>query len=130
MKLNPNCVREVLLAVESCSFDERISLGALTNRLPDFSEEDISYTCLKLEEGGYLDLVKVPMLHMPLPEIAAIKGMTYFGHEFLESIRESSNWDKVKAIAQKAGTFSLSALGSIAQEVIQASILSALQPPP
>ena len=53
--------------------------------------------------------------------------MTYFGHEFLDSIREENNWGKVKTVAQKAGAFSLTALGEIAKEVTKTAITAALQ---
>lgn len=127
MVLSPDCVRDVLLSVESCGFGERLTLEGLERKLPQYSEEDLWYTCLKLEEGGYLELVKVSGLRMPMPGIKEIKSLTYLGHEFLDSIREDSNWGKVKLVAKKAGTFSLSSLGEIAKEVAKAAILSALQ---
>ncbi len=125
--LSPDCVRDVLLSVESCGFGERLTLDSLKAKIPEYSEEDLWYTCLKLEEGGYIDLIKVPGLRMPMPGIKEIRSLTYLGHEFLDSIREDNNWGKVKLVAKKAGTFSLSSLGEIAKEVAKSAILSALQ---
>ncbi len=127
MVLSPDCVRDVLLAVESSSFGERLTLDALEEKLPQYSEEDLWYTCLKLEEGGYLDLITITGLRMPMPGIKEIKSLTYCGHEFLDTVREESNWGKVKTVAKKAGTFSLTSLGEIAKEVAKAAIISALQ---
>ena len=127
MKLNPDCVRDVLLAVESSSFGERMTLDGLNAKLPQYSTEDLWYTCLKLEEGGYLQLLTMNALRMPMPMIKEIKSMTYFGHEFLDSIREENNWGKVKTVAQKAGAFSLTALGEIAKEGTKTAITAALQ---
>lgn len=126
MVLDPDCVRDVLLCVESCGFGERLNLTRLHERLPDYTEEDLWYTCIKLEEGGYLDLITVQYLRMPMPSIKQINDLTYSGHEFLNTIREGNNWDKVKDVAKKAGVFSLKTLGEIAQEVAKAAVNSAL----
>lgn len=127
MVLDPDCVRDVLLCVESCGFGERLNLTRLHERLPDYTEEDLWYTCIKLEEGGYLDLITVQYLRMPMPSIKQINDLTYSGHEFLNTIREGNNWDKVKDVAKKAGVFSLKTLGEIAQEVAKAAVNSALR---
>lgn len=127
MVLDPDCVRDVLLSIESCKFGERLTLDSLNQKIPKYNEEDLWYTCLKLEEGGYIDLVKVNGLRMPMPGIKEIRSLTYLGHEFLDSIREDTNWKKVKLVAKKAGTFSLNSLGDIAKEIAKAAILSALQ---
>lgn len=126
MKLNPDCVRDILLCVESCGFGERPTFERLQERLPDYTEEDLWYTCIKLEEGGYLDLETAPMAMMPMPYILHIKDLTYAGHEFINEVRATRNWDKVKDIAKKAGVFTLKALVEIAREVAAAAVRSAL----
>lgn len=127
MVLDADCVRDVLLAVESCEFGERITLNTLRKKIPNYGEEQLWYTCLKLEEGGYLDLTTITMMRMPMPGIKQINGLTYQGHEFLNSIRENKNWTKTKDIAKKAGAFSLKMLGEIAQNVASAAVTAALQ---
>lgn len=127
MVLDPDCVRDVLLSVEASSFGERITLNSLRDKIPQYSEETLWYTCLKLQEGGYLDLISAPVMRMPMPAIQQIKGLTFYGHEFLDSIREDGNWGKVKSVAKEAGTFSIGSLGEIAKEIAKAAILSALQ---
>lgn len=127
MILDPECIRDILLCVEGCSFGERLTLDKLGERLKDYSEETLWYTCLKLKEGGYLDVATMQVLRVSMPAIKDIRGLTYAGHEFLDSIREDRNWGKVKSVAQKAGTFSMQSLGEIAKEVAKAAILSALQ---
>lgn len=126
MKLNPDCVRDILLCVESCGFGERLTLPRLQEKLTDHTEEDLWYTCIKLEEGGYLDLETTPMAGMPMSYIQRINDLTYAGHEFINEVRENRNWDKVKDIAKKAGVFTLKALAEIAREVAAAAVRSAL----
>ncbi len=130
MVLDSDCVRDVLLAVENCSFGERITLNFLEEKLPDYSEEQLWYTCIKLNEGGYLDVLTVDMLRMPLPGIKQINGLTYQGHEFLDTVRENKIWAKTKDLAKRSGVFSLKLLGEIAQSVASAAITSALRPHP
>ncbi len=104
-----------------------MNLAKLQEKLQDYTEEDLWYTCIKLEEGGYLDLMTAQYLRMPLPSIKQINDLTYSGHEFLNTIREQGTWDKVKGVAQKAGVFSLKTLGEIAQEVAKTAVTAALQ---
>lgn len=127
MVLIPDCVRDVLLAVEACNFGERLTLKSLEEKLPAYTYEELWYTCLKLEEGGYLELMTFSQLGSPLPAIKQIKDMTFFGHEFLNAIRLETTWDKTKEVARKAGTFSLESLGEIAKGLASAAISAALQ---
>ena len=126
MILNPDCVRDVLLAVEKCGYGERLQVQSLSANLPQYFENDISYTCLKLDEAGYLDIVTISTLDSTMPIIVAIKDLTYPGHEFLNNIRETKTWDKVKDTAKKTGVDSLRAIASIAKQVAAATIIAAL----
>ena len=126
MKLNPDCVRDVLLAVESCPFEQVLNLETLSASLPDYSENDLCYTCLKLDEGGYLTLVSIDNMRSYRPGIKCIVDLTYQGHEYLNTIRDPKIWSKAKAAAQSLGNFSLKTLGLIAQEIAKASFLNLL----
>lgn len=127
MRLNPDCVRDVMLAVEACDFGERMTLSALCEKLPEYNENELRYTCLKLDEGGLLDVLSIPIIRQTMPGIKSINDLTYEGHEFLETIRENKNWGKIKSVAKSAGTFSLKAISQIGQSVISAAITAALQ---
>lgn len=96
MELNPDCVRAVLLAVEACPFNETLNVEKLAAQLPDYSEEDIWYTCLKLKEGNLIDVETFPVVMSVMPGIKAIKCLTYNGHEFLAKIRDEHQWGTIK----------------------------------
>ena len=128
MRLNIDCIRDILLAVENLPFGEHFTMDRLQKVLPAYTEEELWYTSIKLNEGGYLDIMSVPMLRSPLPGIKSINDLTFEGHEFLNNIRDDSNWGKVKEVAKKAGSSSLNALGQIATSVISSAIASLLQP--
>ena len=126
--LNPDCVRDILLAVEFCSFGEVLTLDSLMQKLPDYTEEELWYTSLKLQEGGYLNLTAIPVCRQRMPAIKSINDLTFAGHEFLNNVRKETIWDKTKSIAGKAGAFSIAALCDIAQDVVKTAITSALLP--
>lgn len=127
MKLNPDCIRDILLAMESCSFGQQLTLDGLHEQLPDYNEDELWYTVLKLSEAGFLEVTTISVLRMSMPGIKSIKDITYSGHEFLNSVRENRNWKSVKNIAAKAGTFSIHSLGIIAQSVASTAITAALK---
>lgn len=131
MILKPDCIRDILLAVESCPFSEHLNLNKLESLLPDHSYEDLWYTCLKLEEGGYLSLMTTtPPMRSYRPGIKCIIDLTYQGHEFLNSVRDPKRWQKLKGVADGLKDYSLSALQAIAEGMTSAGISAVLQSNP
>lgn len=118
MKLNPDCVRDVLLAIEETELDEHISPATLHSSLPQYSEEEIEYTCLMLDDGGYLHVMTVNLPMRSVPGVKSISSLTYAGHEFIANIRKDTVWSGVKDIATKIGTTSLPGLTQIAANVV------------
>jgi len=125
MKLEPDCIRDTLLAVEDYEFNAYITLDSLCEKLSQYSKDEIHYTCLKLHEGGLLTLNILPAMNQNVPLIASIDGLTFQGHEFLENIKSSSNWDKVKNGCKTVGSFSLPVMRSIATQLITEAIKKA-----
>ena len=127
MILKPDCIRDVLLAVEACPFSEYLNLDKLDAMLPDHSYDDIWYTCLKLEEGGYLNLITdtIPMSYRL--GIKCIIDLTYQGHEFLNSVRDPKRWQKLKNVAEGVKDYSLSAIQAIEEGMTSAAISTTLQ---
>ena len=118
MTLDNDCIREILLTVESRPFNECLTLSGLVEKLPQYSEETLWYTCLKLEEGGLLNLVTVTLPGYGMPSIKEINDMTFKGHEFLSNIHDSKVWSGIKSIAAKIGAKSTEAIVQIASNVI------------
>lgn len=118
MIFDPDCVRDVLLAVEALDFDGHYSIDSLHEAILRYSPEQLEYTCLVLENGGFLELTTVRLGGQNLPSVKSINGLTYKGHELLSNIRKDSIWTGVKSIATKVGATSLTALTQIASNVI------------
>ena len=67
MVLDHDCVRAILLEVEQCPFNQTLNVEKLTQLLPDFDEETIWYACLKMDEGGLLDIMTIDMSALLYP---------------------------------------------------------------
>ena len=118
MKLNPDCIRDILLTVENNEFGNHLTLTKLCEKIPNYTNEEIHYACLKLYEGAYLDLTTLNIMNQTMPAIRSINDLTFQGHEFLDSIKVDSNWNKTKDVAKKVGSFSLNTLKDISAQVI------------
>lgn len=135
MKLNHDCMREVLLFIESVpsvsadpfgtvSLDE-INITDVYSALEPWSKEDVYYAVFNLEQGGYIDST---VQHAD--DIAGncyINFMTLRGHEFLDSVRDENRWGKIKTAANAIKDYSLSALSAIAEGVTTGAITAYLQ---
>lgn len=104
-----------------------MSVKTLHERLPEYTQEDLNYTCLKLHEAGFINLQCVPVLGSTMPSIVSIGDLSYHGHEFLNSVRDNKNWSQIKDVAKKAGIFSIKGISQIAESVAVSAITAALQ---
>lgn len=132
MVLDHDCVREILMAVEQCPFNQAMNVEKLSKQLPDFDEETIWYACLKMGEGGLLNLETEPPNMSYYPGINRIICMTYHGHEFLDSIREPERWARAKTIGRGVRNYSLAAIEKITEGItatlIDKAIFNATNP--
>lgn len=122
MKFNIECVRDVLLEIESLDFNHSLPFKELAQKLDSYSSDELSYTCLKLYEAGFLKIViknTGTSVH-----VVRIIDITYEGHQFLENIRNQSMWDKIKEKAHSIGSISIPVIQQIAGTVLTDSIQS------
>lgn len=110
MKLNYDCVRELLLTLEeNLVMDDSLSFPSLTlkqvcEKMPDFSRADIAYASTKLLEAEYIEANSIESDSKIIKIVYS--SITYEGHQYLDSIRDSKLWSTVKKNA-KALTFEL-----------------------
>ena len=110
MKLNYDCVRELLLTLEeNLVMDDSLSYPSLNlkqvcEKMPDFSRADIAYASTKLWEAKYIEAKPVGTDSKIMTIVYS--SITYEGHQYLDSIRDSKLWNTVKTKA-KAMTFEL-----------------------
>lgn len=122
MVLDSDCVRDVLMAVERCEFGKTLTVSALHEQVNQYSLNEVCYTCLKLEEGGFLRLTTIPAPMQSFPVVKSIDDLTYQGHEFIAKIRDAQQWTAVKKGAKAVRNYSLSAISSIAEGITAAAI--------
>lgn len=116
MKLNPDCIRDILLVVESSttgsqSFD--YESHKKDSKLTNYSDDEIYYHFRQADLNGYLFDASYDMSG----SFTAV-DLSPKGHNFLSDIRSDNNWNKTKDIASKVGSFSLDALKDISAQVI------------
>lgn len=134
MKLDTNCVRDVLLTVESLQRvfvnddgdieKETLWADDLYAALPQYDKAVVFYALYNLDQAGYIDL-SVQWIS-DCVNMCAINYMTYEGHEFLESIRDSKQWSSVKKGLSAIRNYSLAAISSVAEGITSAAINSYL----
>jgi len=133
MKLNPDCIRDILLTTEEeCGFGKQFFYAPNDWRskkwedfefLKKYSYEEVCYHLHQCDDAGYFS----PRGHQ--------KGLTFWinggfmvddlspkGHEFINNIREDTNWKKTKEKAKAVGSSALDVLEKIAAGVIMAQI--------
>ncbi|WP_185151475.1 DUF2513 domain-containing protein [Peribacillus simplex] len=118
MKLNHDCVRDLLLAIEESDSNEHLFLQQLRVMplLTTYDEADILYSAKKLKEKNY---IKAELLFGDGRVFdIGISEMTWDGHEFLDNIRDNQIWKQTKNAANKVTGASLSILSELAKSFL------------
>lgn len=123
MHLNPDCMRDILLFVESSPFREKVMIDTLYEKL-SYSHDEIMYACIKMIEADFIS----GSWGIPNDETTVyfISDIRYAGHQFLNDIRSDNIWHNVKEISKKVGSTSISSFSQIAAGIITAKIKSHL----
>ena len=124
MKLNPDCIRDILLLVEDQTSLESfldISPDELPEQLGRYSGEEVMYHIKQCELS---ELIIVPSWY--IDGSCMISYLTPTGHKLIADIREDNNWNKTKEIAKSVGSNSIDAIMQIASGVISSLIQSYL----
>lgn len=128
MKLNPDCIRDILFDVEATTtFSDVYNYDANdpTPTLAQYSGEEVLYHVRQAHLSGLLTNAETFY-----DGSCTVFDLSPEGHNFLNDIRLDTNWNKTKNIAIKTGSFSLNALTTIATGVITNLANSYLDPNP
>lgn len=114
MKLNPDCIRDILFVVEEHStYSEDVPEETLyKNLIPKYSQEEILYHVRQCEHGGFFLDVNHYFGGF------FIQDLSPYGHQFINDIRQDNNWNKTKDIAKSVGSFSLDVLKDISSQIL------------
>ena len=125
MKLNPNCIRDILLYLEEnlelsskleyILIDVHTIADALSYPLPE-----VVNTLVVLNEAGFL-YVSTDYAGNKIIMCDVVR-LTYKGYQFLETIRPKTIWEKVIGICTKFGSFSLDFIARVATQIAVGAI--------
>lgn len=119
MKLNHECVRSILLAIEEKhQYGKVLRLEEIlqSDRLSEFNEDEIKYVLIKLADAKYIE--GTPQYGSNELIYFDCNGLTWSGHQFLDTIRDPEVWKKTKRIASKLTSVSITMLSSIGSQVL------------
>lgn len=126
MKLNPDCIRDILFEVESEVTSTKMCIidpDEIPLRLNKYSVDEITY---HTNQAYLSNLILKPEVFYDYS--ITIPDLTPKGHELLNNIRQDTNWNKTKEISKKVGSTSLDAITKIASGVITTLINQNLSP--
>lgn len=125
MKLNHDCVRDVLLTIEEeLGLTDAVAAGKLATmgRLTTYELTDVIYTVITLRDHGFINSVGQDFTG-PKGKIPKVRSLTFEGHNFLDNIRDIGVWQRVKTnVAKSISSVSIRALSDLANRVIQDEI--------
>lgn len=139
MKLDPDCVRDLMLFCEEHTYIKTEEIGRCTaaryhvlyvdsmRHIPPLNKYDtgaLIYHIIQLSESGYLatDFRFDPVENFRHNALPAIYYVTPKGHEFIASIVGKAQWDKISKILRSLGSVSLTVIETVSKGIASAAI--------
>lgn len=139
MKLDPDCVRDLMLFCEEHTYIKTEEIGRYTaaryhvlyvdsmRHIPPLNKYDtgaLIYHIIQLSESGYLatDFRFDPVENFRHNALPAIYYVTPKGHEFIASIVGKAQWDKISKILRSLGSVSLTVIETVSKGIASAAI--------
>jgi len=126
LKLNPDCIRDILFSVEEltngidaihCSMQDFQSYGAIP-RLHVYTVDEVWGHAEQCINHGYLQGAKIGA-----DGYFIVLDLSPDGHRFLADVRDDANWkETLKLCAEKVGSISIPVLQSTSAGVIVAKL--------
>jgi len=117
VKLNPECVRDILFSVEeNTGYDIYLDYPKEIDKCPllkTYKDDEIRYHFFQCAKAGLIEIQRAD-----LADNLAIRDLTPKGHELLANIRSDKVWVKTKHVASSIGSMSLDFLSKIAANVL------------
>ncbi len=128
MQINLDCLKDVLLyCVDNIDYQETddswttkcVNLYMMydSSELKDYDRKDIMRSVLKLMECNFITVSTYFPPNKPYLERCTIDDITMRGYQFINSVKESSIWEKTKLVAKKAGNHTLSFVEGVAHDI-------------
>ena len=132
MKLNPDCIRDLMLTLEEITWIipgpryvfNAVNCGSLSAKFKGtYDAGEIAYTLIQLAESGYIKMqYKCEDYHRIL-NMGDILYVTPKGHEFISQIQDKERWTtKIKPAVRLFGNVSLSIIEAISKGAANAAL--------
>ena len=125
MKLDVECIRDILLETESFEMG-CYAIDSYQKQVQAHGEDAVVYTIAKLHEAGYVE-ADIGMDEGGFYHLTCVYCMRYSGHQLLDRIRDEKHWSVTKKILAAVKDYSLSAISSVSEGVTAAAINAALE---
>ena len=125
MKLNPDCIRDILIYIEEhCDLLTMVEISPteLPVQLSAYKPNEVMYHIKQCELSGMFG----EKVSWYMSGNCIIRYLSPAGHQFLSDIRSDNTWNKTKQIAENVGVNAIDTLKQIAAGVITALIQSQL----
>lgn len=124
MKLNNDCVRDILLTLEEICNPEQIFTYHVSETIPErlsaYSHLEIRY---HLKQCHMADLI-VGFKSYDNGKALTVTDLSPVGHAYLANIRSNTIWGKTKKIASELGANSLNSMVQISSQIVTTLIKS------
>ena len=117
MKRNLDLVRDILLFVGEKS--ETVDFFSV--QIHGYSERELNYHVYLLMEEKFITGAGPTVRHATV----AISGLTWKGHEYLDTVRSDNVWNKTKELVKPLGSASVDVVAQIAKDVFLKSVAGA-----
>ncbi len=125
MKINPDCIRDLLIDIENTTtFNKQY---VMCNDTDSDLTDKYSYDVV-LYHSRYCYEAKLLTSYTPFDsgQYFIVADLSPDGHAFLENIRNNTNWNKVKNALKSAGTYSLKLMIETAAQIASTRVISSL----
>ena len=121
MKRDMDIVRDLLIRIEGIDRPDGapalLTITPANLGLSDAAPGAIAYHLLLLVDAGFLKPTSLKGV-----EFIGVAGLTWKGHDFLDSIRDPEIWRQTKEGATKAGGFTVELLADLAKGLLKTQI--------
>lgn len=113
MRLNVECVRDILLFIEKSTDNDSLYVFSeeIINTLTEYSDSDIYYHIRQIHKYNYVDTV-----YYADNEPQIIGDLTPKGRDFVDNIRDNKVWTSTKKALSSITSVSLPILSSLAEK--------------
>ena len=116
MRLNIDCIRDIMFEVEKLQFNQVLEFNELVEKLPTYTPDELAYTTIKLNEAGLL-LATISNTYAGTL-VSTLDDLTYSGHLFIADVRSDNIWGKTKSILAKLGSESIPIVSRVASTLM------------